>query len=115
MDQNIISCLMGLLYIITAFLQTFPVVLIKKYINSKDINFLIVSLICYIFLIISYIYVLNTKNVPVVYSLIKILDILIIYTYGIFYLGEKINLLEHIGIIFAIASIICLTMGKYYS
>ena len=107
MGNNIIFLLLcGL----TAILEAAPIALLKEYFISKKVVWIIGALACYPLLVLSYLYILNTKSLSVVYSLVKIISILIIFAYSFLYLGETLSMLEKIGIILAMTAI--LFLGK---
>jgi hypothetical protein len=54
-----------------------PIVFIKKYIQTKEIYNLILALILYVFLLLSYIKLFETEQVSSTYTILQILQILI--------------------------------------
>jgi multidrug transporter EmrE-like cation transporter len=95
--------------ILTAIVDATPIALLKTYLDTKKTIWIVLSLCCYPLLVLCYIYILNTKSLSVVYSLIKILSILIISAYSFIYLREKLSFIEKIGIFLAVGAIIFLS------
>lgn len=95
--------------ILTAFIEASPITLLKKYFETNNKLWILASLCCYPFLVLCYLYILKTKSLSVVYALIKIISILLISSYSFFYLGEKLDFLDKIGIFLAVGAILFLT------
>lgn len=99
-----------LLCLIAAILEAMPIALLKQYFITKKPLYIVGCLICYPVLVLAYFFILNTSHLSVVYSLVKIISILIILAYSFWYLGENLSLLEKIGILLAMGAI--LFLGK---
>jgi multidrug transporter EmrE-like cation transporter len=82
-----------------------PLILMKKYTETKKTILIILSLICYLVVIQSYIQLLSTSNISTIYPMIKIVSDLIVIPVGIFLFHEKLNLYNYLGIILGIFSI----------
>ena len=98
-----------ILLIITSIIALLPVFLIKKYINIKNKNFLILAGFFYLLLLLSYIEVFSRSEVTSSYTLLQILQVLIIALGGIFVFKENLNSNKIIGIISGILCIYFLT------
>ena len=98
-----------ILLIITSIIALLPVFLIKKYINTKNKNFLILAGFFYLLLLLSYIEVFSRSEVTSSYTLLQILQVLIIVLGGIFIFKENLNSNKIIGIISGILCIYFLT------
>ena len=78
----------------------------KKYISDNNNNiYILLALFTYVVLIFSYIKIFNNTEVSSSYTLLQILQILIVVIFGLFFLDEKITLYKISGIITGIASI----------
>jgi len=95
--------------IIAAISAAAPVSFIKKYIENKNYLWIILSIISYIILILSYSIILIESNMIVVYSIVKILSLLIVGLLGIIFFNEKLNFKEGMGILLGIVSIYLLS------
>jgi multidrug transporter EmrE-like cation transporter len=87
-----------------------PLILMKKYTETKKTILIILSLICYLVVIQSYIQLLSTSNISTIYPMIKIISDLIVIPAGIFIFHEKLNLYNYLGIILGISSIYLLSI-----
>jgi multidrug transporter EmrE-like cation transporter len=95
---------MNIWYIIGSIAAIIPVILIKEYTVSKNNNLLLLCLLCYLILISSYVHIFNNKVMSSAYTLIQILQILIIVLSGIMLFKEKITSKTLFGIFLAIAA-----------
>ena len=86
-----------------------PIVTIKEYLKKKNYIYLVITMLLYFILMISYINILEKKDVSKIYVILQILQILIIIIYGIFILGEPINRDKSIGILCGLTSIYLLS------
>ena len=93
------------LLIITSIIALVPIMFIKKYINTKNSNYLIIAAFFYLMLLLSYIKVFSQSQVTTSYTLLQIIQVLIIVFIGIFIYNETISRDKIIGII---AGIICI-------
>jgi multidrug transporter EmrE-like cation transporter len=100
-----------LLLLIAAFLSAVPPILLKYYINSGKVNnsMIYLSVIMSILLLIIYIYLFEYYGTSQMYTVVKILSILMVVVVGFLYLREKITVKNLIGIIFAVVALILLT------
>jgi drug/metabolite transporter (DMT)-like permease len=88
-----------------ALLSTIPIILINKYIKSKQFFLLLISLLCYILVIVCYIKIFQKGNVITYYVIMKLIsDILVIY-YGIFFFNQILNIKQKIGLMLALISV----------
>jgi multidrug transporter EmrE-like cation transporter len=95
---------MNLWYIPASISAIIPVLLIKEYSvsDNKNVLFLVLSMVCYLGLMISYINIFNTDKVSSSYTIIQLLQLLLVVLFGILFFKEKINLL---GLFFACLAI----------
>jgi multidrug transporter EmrE-like cation transporter len=93
--------------IIAALLSAGPPIFVKMYVNSKNKNllYLIASLICSILLIILYIKLVKNHNIALIYTIIKILSILVVVIISYFLLKEKITIKNIFGILLSIVAL----------
>ena len=94
---------------IGAALAAIPLPLIKLYNNTKNIGYMIISIIFYIALIFVYSLILKSYDMSKIYPCLKILSILIVIIAGVFMFNEKMTTKHIIGIIFALVGIYLLT------
>ena len=81
-----------------------PIILIKQYNATDNYIYLILSMMCYLILMITYINILK-ENISGKYTILQIMQILIVSFIGIFYFREQINFIKMLGIIFAVISV----------
>ncbi len=86
-----------------------PVLLVKEYIRSSKQHFIILALLSYIMLLFIYIHLFKNNEISKVYSLIKILQLVIVVLISIQFYNEKVNKNKIIGLIAGIVSIIYLS------
>jgi len=105
MDYNIT-------WIITAaILAALPVPFIKNYIATKNYIWIFLSVISYLILIMAYANLFSGQNIVAVYSLIKILSIIIVTVFGIVLFKNKLTVSLIVGILFGIVSIYLLSQS----
>lgn len=99
-----------ILIIIASLLSAVSPILIKKYIKYKKtyLWLLIISLICSAIIVIIYIKLLKTYGAGKMYTIIKILSVLIVAMIGFLFLDEKFTTKNIIGIIFGGIALILL-------
>lgn len=93
--------------IITAILSAGPPILIKMYIinGEKDNSYLYLSVIFSILVLIMYISLTKTYGATIMYTIVKILSILMVAVVGFLFLRESLTTKRIIGIIFAIIAL----------
>ena len=96
--------------LVAAVSASVPLILIKKYIETTKIIFIILSMICYLLVIKSYLQLLTSSNISTIYPMIKIISDLIVIPAGIFIFHEKLNLYNYLGIILGVSSIYLLSI-----
>jgi multidrug transporter EmrE-like cation transporter len=93
---------MNIWFIIGSISAIVPIILIKEYIKTKNLLFLILTFFCYLLLIKSYLNIFNTNQVSTSYTFIQLLQILIVVFAGVLLFKEKLTLKMSIGIILAL-------------
>ena len=94
--------------LVAVIVSLLPVVLIKRYLLTKNYYLLVLAMICYAILMYSYISIFRT-GIVVNYTLIQLLQVLIIAVIGGMFFGESIPVL---GIVFSCIGIVLLTNVK---
>jgi len=82
---------------------------VKLYIKSKNYKWFIFSFMSFLTLFFAYSIILLKGDVIIIYSVVKILSILIVVLFGVLIFKEKINLKIGIGILLGIISIYLLS------
>ena len=93
---------MNIWFIIGSISAIVPIILIKEYIKTNNIIFLILSLFCYLLLIKSYLNIFNKNKISTSYTIIQLLQILIVVIAGVLLFKEKLTIKIIIGIILAL-------------
>ena len=104
MDLNTI-----LWIIIAAACAASLVTLVKLYIKSKKFKWVVLSFMSFVILFFAYSIILVKGDIIIIYSIVKILSILIVVLFGVLIFKEKINFKIGMGILFGIISIYLLS------
>ena len=86
-----------------------PIVAIKQYLITNEYMYLVLTMILYFALMISYVNILKASEVSKIYPILQVLQILLIIIYGIFILGETLYIEKIIGIACGFASVYLLS------
>ena len=89
---------------IASIIAILPVFFIKKFILTNNYFYLLASLICYCILIFSYIQLFKNK-VGTIYTLLQVLQVLIVVVGSLLLFKEKIDRNKILGIIFGLLCI----------
>jgi drug/metabolite transporter (DMT)-like permease len=92
---------MNIWFIIGSVSAIIPVLLIKEYTVNKNVLYIILSMLCYIVLIKSYLNIFNVNKVSSSYTFIQLLQILVVVISGILLFKEKVNIRIIVGVILA--------------
>jgi multidrug transporter EmrE-like cation transporter len=90
MEHNLYVIIASLTAISTAFL-------IKKYTKTHENIYIILTIIAYLILLITYIKIFSEKEVSTMYTILQIIQILIIIIIGFIFFDEKLNTTKVIG------------------
>ena len=90
-----------------------PLVLIKKYVNTKNNWLLFFSLLCYMVMIWCYIVLFKTEKMSTVYTLIHIIQVIIAVFIGVLYFHEKLSFVEVFGVILGLTSMYLLLLNNH--
>jgi uncharacterized membrane protein len=93
-------------------LSAIPAALIKMYTseNEKNYTYVIISVISYLFLIYVYTIVLSNGNVTIIYTIIKVLSILLIALIDVTMFKSVLTIKKILGLILATISVILLSL-----
>jgi len=104
-----------LIYIILAVIAALPVILIKIFVSkhiftSFSIGLLIIKLVTiYTFVTTGYLYFIsNDISIAIFYPIIKCIEILIPIIFSVVVYKTKLNIINYIGIFFALMAIVCI-------
>ena len=99
-------------FLIGTITSAIPPPFIKYYLKTDNILWLTLAAISYLILVFVYTNLLKNKdtNVTVTYSILKVSAILLMMVIDIFLFNSKFSIRSIIGILFAIASVILLSM-----
>jgi multidrug transporter EmrE-like cation transporter len=93
------------LLLLQIIISIIPLVLIKKYILIGNVWLLILCLLFYSVMIAIYIILLRNDGLSKVYTLVQILQVILVVLMGILFFNEKLSLNIIIGILFGIIAI----------
>lgn len=98
---------MNKLYIIifATLIAILPIYFIKKYIITKNKLFIGLALSCYVLLILSYIKIFKTENIATSYTILQILQIIMVLIISRIIFNEKLTTNKYIGLILGSMSI----------
>jgi multidrug transporter EmrE-like cation transporter len=91
--------------LLTAIFSAISIPFIKQYTITKNVLWLVLSLLCYIILIWLYTIILHMNNISIIYSILKVLDVLLVIAFGMLFFHETLTLQQIIGIILSIISV----------
>ena len=88
-----------ILLLVTSIIALIPIFFIKKYINTKNILNLYIAAFFYILLLLSYVKIFTRSEISTSYTILQVIQILIIALGGIFIYNEKLNINKILGIL----------------
>jgi len=91
--------------IIAAITPAIPVSFMKYYIETKNIRWIIFSIMSYLLLIYAYYIILNNKNIILIYTISKALSILVVVFSGYFLFNDKLDAKSITAILLLFASL----------
>lgn len=95
-----------ILWILTAAITAaLPSILVKKYILTKKMVWIVMAIISYLILITAYTVLLVNNNLAIIYPLLNAFNVMIVVGTGIIIYNDKIGTCEIIGIILLLVSI----------
>jgi multidrug transporter EmrE-like cation transporter len=95
--------------ILSAILTATVIPIIKKYITTKNSLWIGLAMLWYVLIIWLYTIILTVDNMSVIYSILKVLDILIVLGFGVLMFKESLTMRQIIGIVFAIIAVVLLS------
>jgi multidrug transporter EmrE-like cation transporter len=101
-----------LAYILSAITIPISLTFVKQYTKTKDMIWLVFSLICYMIVIWTYVIIVPTQNVTAAFSILKVINILVVALLGFMFYNEIPTFYQKLGILTAIISIILFSIGK---
>ena len=93
------------LLLLQIIISIIPLALIKKYILNDNTWLLILCLLFYSVMIAIYIKLLRNDGLNKVYTLVQILQVILVVLMGILFFNEKLSLNIIIGLLFGIVAI----------
>ncbi len=97
------------LWIFATIIALLPLFFIKKYIQTKQLIYLFISMILYFFLMLSYVKLFEKNELSSNYTILQLLQILTVIIIGILIFGESITINKVTGILLALISIYLLS------
>lgn len=96
-------------YVVASIVALLPIYLIKQYTVDKNMNYLLLTMVLYLVLMIAYIQIFGQHQVSTSYTVLQIAQILIVCLIGILLYGEPITWRVVVGLISGTLSIYLLT------
>ena len=90
---------------IATIIAILPVFFIKQFIVTNNYFYILASLLCYCVLIFSYIQLFKQKKVGTIYTLLQVLQVLIVVVGSLLLFKEKIDHNKILGIAFGLLCI----------
>ena len=98
-----------LLIILAAIVAAAPISFIKKYTQTKEFYWIILSIISFLILIYIYTIILYNKNIYIIYAIVKIISIIFVIICGLIIFNYKLNIKKIFGILLGLISIYILS------
>jgi drug/metabolite transporter (DMT)-like permease len=92
-------------YFVCATSASFPIVLIKKYVENNDFSLLIYSMMASAIMVFSYIKILKNNKISLLYPFLKVFSVFIVLFFGFVFNGETLSLHNIFGIMLGCVSI----------
>jgi drug/metabolite transporter (DMT)-like permease len=101
-----------LLVLTASILSALPIILIKKYILSRKQYFITILVAIALNVIVTYLYIplLEISNATIIYTIIKVLSVIIIAFLAFIYLKERLTIRQIIGVTIGMISLMLLTI-----
>jgi multidrug transporter EmrE-like cation transporter len=96
-------------FLVAAITAALPIPFIKTYTKTKNIGWIILSVISYLILIYAYSIVLTDRNISIVYPILKVLSIIIVVFTGLIFFYNKLDMKSWFGIFLGTLSIYLLS------
>jgi len=96
---------MNIWFIISSISAIVPIILIKEYLITKNILLLVLAAFCYLMLMISYLNIFSKNKVSTSYTIIQLLQILLVTLFGVLAFKEKLTTESIFGIIAALIAL----------
>jgi multidrug transporter EmrE-like cation transporter len=96
-------------YVIATLVALIPIYLIKQYVISSNLLYLLIAMVLYIILMISYIKIFEHDQVASSYTILQITQIVAVVIMGLLFFDEKITTNKTIGLCFGLTSVYLLT------
>ena len=98
--------------ILTAFLSAIMLPFAKGYQTSGLILYLVLGFLTWVGIFWGFIRLLGTGGMSKIYPLIKMLAIVLVVIFGVFAYGEKLRLVQGIGILLGLVSVYLTSMSE---
>jgi len=98
-------------FIIAATTPALPLAMIKRYTETNNYYWIIMSICCYLLLIFAYSIILTNTDIAIMYPLLKVISILIVVTLGLIFYKSELDGKSILGIILGIISIYLLSIN----
>lgn len=94
--------------LMAALFSAIPPILAKKYVdnNKKNLLLVIYAILANALVVYFYIYLCSVSNAANMYTVVKIVSIIMVFVFGYIFLQEKISKKQLLGIIFGIIAIV---------
>lgn len=92
-------------YVVAILVALVPIYLIKKFVITSNENYLLLTMLLYAILIISYVKIFQQEPVASAYVILQILQIIVVVLMGVLLFDDKVTFNKIIGLCFGIISV----------
>lgn len=94
-----------IIFIAVIVATTLPIILIKRYDISHDYRYILLSIICYTIVIITYVYLFKRSKISMIYPMLKVFTVVLVILSGVLLFKEELTTLQKVGLALGIIAI----------
>lgn len=95
--------------VLAAIIDAIPLPLLKEYTKTGNSLYLIATVILYLILIFTYIYLVKVLDIAIFYPLVNVLSAVIVILFAVIFFKEKLTIKHVIGISLSIVAVYLLS------
>ena len=98
------------IYLVLSTILTATVIpIIKKYILTKNLLWIGLAILWYMAILWLYTIILSVNDISIIYSILKVIDLLLVVGFGVLMFKESLTMRQIIGIVLAIIAVLLLS------